>query len=234
MDTEHTSLLACPFCNFKATLRERGDVFWVQCASFECRAEGSSKFSEAEAIAAWNTRATPEPVAPTPRGELGEPHKPFSETFLQRAGIDGDAAPGSPPMTLLSRIEALTGPDRDVDAELLKSFDDEHDTITRFFDSIKGWQEINGLGSKTYSHPAPLTSSVDAALAFAEKVLPGWFWRAGHVPAVHWEKGRGYDNWAHVSRTNASNCDREDEATGWADSVPLAIILAVLRAKEGT
>ena len=64
MDKAMEALKPCPFCNYKASLQPRGDVFWVQCDSYECRAEGSSKFSEAEAIAAWNTRATPEPVAP--------------------------------------------------------------------------------------------------------------------------------------------------------------------------
>lgn len=71
---------------------------------------------------------------------------------------------------------------------------------------------------------------IDAALALMERVLPGWFWRAGHVPAVHWHNGKGYDHWCHISRTDASNCDREDEATGWASSVPLAIVLATLNA----
>lgn len=114
-------------------------------------------------------------------------------------------------MTLLSRVEALTGPDRLTDGVL--------DTFLS--------------GNDRWDDPPLYTASVDAALAFAEKALPGWFWRAGHVPTTHWVNGRGYDNWAHVSRTNASNCDREDEATGWADSVPLAILVAVLRAKEG-
>lgn len=106
---------------------------------------------------------------------------------------------------LIGRLERATGPDREIDDALRIAF---------------------GYPPKPWDY----TASIDAALALVERVLPGWFWRAGHVPAIHWHNGIGYDNWCHLSRTDASNCNPEDESTGWANSVPLAIILATLRA----
>lgn len=56
---EMTELLPCPFCGGEA--RESGERFentilsWVYCAS--CGAAGGYRHTEAEAIAAWNTRA---------------------------------------------------------------------------------------------------------------------------------------------------------------------------------
>ncbi|OJU50847.1 MAG: hypothetical protein BGO02_03955 [Brevundimonas sp. 67-6] len=75
------------------------------------------------------------------------------------------------------------------------------------------------------------TTSLDAALALAERVLPGWYWRAGRTPLGHWHHGRYTYGWAHVSRTDASNCDRGDEATGWAATPAIALVIATLRAK---
>lgn len=137
-------------------------------------------------------------------------------------------------MTLLSRVEALTGADRDVDAELLKAFDDEHNTITRFFDSITGWEEINGLGSKTYSHPAPLTGAVDAALAFAEKVL------GVDSPTLCYSFDLNYHCYAHAEMAYVATLHLAvgdpaamSSVTAQAHTLPIAILAAVLRAKEG-
>ena len=97
-------------------------------------------------------------------------------------------------MTLLSRVEALTGPDRGIDAELARM-----------------------IGEKPFGCPT-YTASVDAALAFAEKVLPGIRKRktvyeaARHKPFCVW-------------------FDDADDAYHFTE--PLAIILAVFRAKEG-
>lgn len=73
---------------------------------------------------------------------------------------------------LIAKLEALDGPNREVDAEILGSLDGEHNLITRYYDAVIGWDTINGLGVRTYGHPAPLTASLDAAVALVERVLP--------------------------------------------------------------
>ena len=61
MDNAHTAvtLLPCPFCGW-ANNRSIGiwadGGFWAECP--DCFAQGPVEGSEAEAIAAWNTRAT--------------------------------------------------------------------------------------------------------------------------------------------------------------------------------
>jgi len=50
-------LEACPFCKTKgATVCQLTDVFYTECSSRKCCALGPEAPSEAEAIAAWNTR----------------------------------------------------------------------------------------------------------------------------------------------------------------------------------
>lgn len=72
------------------------------------------------------------------------------------------------------------------------------------------------------------TDSVDAAIRLLKKVLPGWFWRCGATPLFP-------NGWAHVSRTDASNCDRRDEvscSSGKAATPAIALCIATLRALQ--
>lgn len=58
-----TELLPCPFCGGPTETWDDG-VFWhVICKSEDCAAMSSPCFTEAEAIAAWNTRAEYESYA---------------------------------------------------------------------------------------------------------------------------------------------------------------------------
>lgn len=69
--------------------------------------------------------------------------------------------------------------------------------------------------------PRNYTISVDAALA----LLPiGWFWRAGRTTS--------FAGWAHVQKTHADHCDRNDEHSSTkARTPPLALCAAALRAR---
>jgi hypothetical protein len=99
-------------------------------------------------------------------------------------------------MTLLSRVEALTGPDRAIDAELAR---------------MVGFEHLQ----------APYTASVDAALAFAEKVLP-----PGDAIQQMGRPPFGLPGRWRVELLDGSGAT--------AKTLPLAIIRTVLRAKEGT
>ncbi|NTG73245.1 hypothetical protein G6M02_07865 [Agrobacterium rhizogenes] len=73
-------------------------------------------------------------------------------------------------------------------------------------------------------------AQIDAAVALLGRVKPGWFWRGGDVPVGKYERGEYQHGWAHISKTDASNCDRDDEFTGWAATPVLALLIATLRA----
>ena len=79
---------------------------------------------------------------------------------------------------------------------------------------------------KAFGYPANVTTSLDAALALAERVLPGWAWNV--------------DRWGKMSRVTLNECD----AAGWhksthrrievaAEQTPaLALCAAILRAQS--
>ncbi len=89
----------------------------------------------------------------------------------------------------------------------------------------------NGIKHAHASTVRPYSASIDAAVALLGRVKPGWFWRGGNVPAGKYERGEYQHGWDHISRTDASNCDRDDEFTGWAATPELALLIAILRAK---
>ncbi|MBS9476188.1 hypothetical protein [Ancylobacter radicis] len=63
---------------------------------------------------------------------------------------------------------------------------------------------------------------VDAAVAFKEAMLPGWYWRCGRTTL--------FDGWAFINRLDANHCDRLDEAGGQAPTPGKALVVAVLNA----
>lgn len=125
-------------------------------------------------------------------------------------------------MTLLSRVEALTGPDRAVDAELAK---------------------MRGVSHMAQEFPPPYTASVDYALAFAEKALPpGFLWSVCKPPEGKKKRKRKSDDVhvpfdGYVATDDKIGTKSHKFALVEHVSPALAIVLAVLavlRAKEGT
>lgn len=109
---------------------------------------------------------------------------------------------------LQKALEEATGPDRKIDFWLM-AFDPTSDP----------------------SKPAIVyTASLDAAIALANRLLPGWGWRCGFGLSPHWVNGRAVYGWSHLNRVHPDHALTKDEATGYAASAPLAICLAIVRA----
>ncbi len=99
-------------------------------------------------------------------------------------------------MTLIDRLSKLDGPDREVDAEVHAATNPPLRVGLRF------------------GHIPAYTASVDAALALAERVLPGWHWQVDKCGAVL-RSGHALFSTDH--------------------SVPaIALCIAILRAKEAS
>ena len=83
-----------------------------------------------------------------------------------------------PNPTLLERVEAASGPDRELDAVLWLAFTPG---ATRRTLHVPHWQRPYDI-DETRDEKGRLiivpsyTSSLDAALALVERVLPGWLW----------------------------------------------------------
>lgn len=111
--------------------------------------------------------------------------------------------------TLIAKLEAATGPDRELDAEIAIALDQ---IASRDFWSIDY--------IKADMVPA-VTGSIDAAVALAARVLPGWGWSTQSFG----EDGAQGKVWKH----------------GWYDgaviyaehsSPAIALVIAILRAKQ--
>lgn len=140
--------------------------------------------------------------------------------------------------SLIARLEAAEGPSRGLDAEISAIvephlFDAPGFTPIRpipafRYDPSENVIRFEGGGLMDVRFFPPVTSSIDAAVSLAERVLPGWFWRCGSTPLFP-------NGWAHVSRYHADHCDRQDEAScadGKAANVAIALVLATLRALQ--
>lgn len=111
---------------------------------------------------------------------------------------------------LLARVEAATGPDRELD-----------DAINRYFRN-SAEPEIHQperMPGQAYFGPR-ITASIDAALALVEQKLPNWWWNVGGC-------GRAYSSSILDTASGSSKEGATDEP---ARSAPLAILSALLRA----
>ncbi len=136
---------------------------------------------------------------------------------------------------LITRLSKLDAPDREVDAELWLQFTPGATRKTLEVKSATNqWAPyaIDETRDETgYLITVPAyTASVDAAVALAERVLPGWKWRVGRTELFP-------NGWAYVHKYDPSNCGRADEAAcadGTVANPAIALCIALLRAKEAT
>ncbi|KAB2680372.1 hypothetical protein [Brucella pseudintermedia] len=137
---------------------------------------------------------------------------------------------------LITRLSKLDAPDREVDAEICIALqyvtqkgatNIRRDTDEEFKDE---WLDFEVDGELWTEKTPKLTASVDATIALAERVLPGWKWRVGRTELFP-------NGWAYVHKYDPSNCDRKDEAAcadGRAANPAIALLIALLRAKEAS
>lgn len=121
-----------------------------------------------------------------------------------------DTPNGADMTDLLERVLKLTGPDREVDR-----------LLTEVLNYPNVYRNDDGTIPFT-AECARFTSSVDAALALVERVLPGWVVLLDQYPD-HWtvnlaEYRKGYGVWG-------------DDFDATAKTAPLAILAALLTAK---
>lgn len=103
---------------------------------------------------------------------------------------------------LLRRVNEATGPDREIDEAVRRTFDPNG----RYFYSVN-WA---------------VTSSTDAALALVERMLPGWHWTLNSCELYH-------DDDLERFHAELDNYD-VDTGDGPYYTAPLAILSALLRA----
>ncbi len=117
---------------------------------------------------------------------------------------------------LIQKLKDADGPSRELDAAILGALNH-----IRFLgnDAVVGDEPVNVLAGKTYSHPAPITASIDAALALTGEVLPGW---TRDVDATAPECG--VDVRLHAPLPS------DKRVTGTHSSEPIATIIALLTA----
>lgn len=123
--------------------------------------------------------------------------------------------------TLLSRVKAATGGDRELGREVLLSLGWTRTCVGHFYGPLYHWDAPPGLyvphlHGKDDALP-DITSSIDAARALLERVLPGCGWAVGRSPS-----GTG---WARCFRPLGREVYSESSA-----GPSLALIAALLEA----
>jgi hypothetical protein len=147
---------------------------------------------------------------------------------------------------LVERVRGLTGPDREVDALIAALADGR--TVRENMHPEFGRQLLARNSRPPHDeywldHPArvnpPVTASIDAALALAESVLPGWAidcqripaWARGGLPGPVWGASMFSDDVPADDMMAALN---SGSAVHTAPTAPLALTLATLIAIQSS
>ncbi|MFS2326645.1 hypothetical protein U2P60_14715 [Brucella sp. H1_1004] len=125
-------------------------------------------------------------------------------------------------MTLIDRLSKLDGPDREVDAQIYILFNIPTERAGRidYANGMVGWWPKDGPYVSAVTVPA-YTASVDAAIALAARLFPG----------TEYE----FTNLYNIVRVTI---EMNGEFGGFhgehVNSLPIAICIALLRAKEAS
>jgi hypothetical protein len=117
------------------------------------------------------------------------------------------------------RLKDATGPDRELNARITYITT----PITQYYDSMEAWLRTNI--SMSNARP-PYTTSIDAALALVERMLPGYFLEhLGDNPTAHPKRAPVPMNEVAAELSNGMSFNE-----GRAPTRPLAILLALVAA----
>ena len=129
---------------------------------------------------------------------------------------------------LRKRVEAASGPDRELDADLWWHFDRAaagrhyHTGRVGLPQPLPETLTSGGLGRAAVQQAAPkFTASIEASLTFVEKVLPGWHWSLD-----------SFGEATLFDSTGAFLVHADYEFYGHNKHIPLAILSALLAALE--
>lgn len=119
---------------------------------------------------------------------------------------------------LITRLSKLDAPDREVDAQIDRALG-LHVDVGEFSGPWTRYPEPDH-----YRQTTPYTASVDAAIALAERMLPGWHW------SIYDTDGVGRCN-AQMERPDFTGAEDFD---GTGATPAIALLIALLRAKEAS
>ena len=139
---------------------------------------------------------------------------------------------------LITRLSKLDAPDREVDAQIYIHFVEptwhtsHKDPGAVAADKNAFWPEGKLRYITSTSRTAPLyTASVDAAIALAERVLPGW--QGLHLSA-EWTGIRHPGNGVTHSAQLWESLHGYTYVNGKGANLAIALLIALLRAKEAS
>lgn len=121
--------------------------------------------------------------------------------------------------SLISRLEALTEPSREIDAEIALAFGWAH-----ICDQAGFWWEAPGNSEDCHIAPPRFTDSIDAALTL---VPEGW---ALHILHGGRKEANGTQPWAATLSINGDAQTSVDAEH--VSSAAMALLIAIMKAKE--
>jgi len=148
----------------------------------------------------------------------------------------GSSAKTPIPTEIVARLEAASVGSREIDGLLARHFCWHRVEPRHMRGSAGGWiapedfiglngdgsPKLDGLhGTSIYRDPPRLTQSIDAALALADRVLPGGYWRVHRLPPL---EAVYAPYWATFGPAGG-----QEAATG--NTAPLALCIAILKAR---
>lgn len=124
-------------------------------------------------------------------------------------------------MTLIERLQALTAPDREVDADIYIMFNIPPERLGRIdrLGGCVGWWPNDAPYERAIDVPA-YTVSIDALIELIDKALPEW-----------WDWGRDDDDHMCLYPPDVDDCISYPGATP-AIALATCIVAAALTAKE--